>query len=65
MALSSRVRREPRNGGKVQQSEIAKSSGRPVLDAEALSLIQRAKPPPDFPTRTRDAVVPIEFSLAG
>jgi TonB family protein len=69
MALSSRVRREPRNGGKVQQSEIAKSSGRPVLDAEALSLIQRAKPPPalppHFPTRTLDAVVPIEFSLAG
>jgi protein TonB len=53
--------------GKVVSSEIAKSSGRPVLDAEALALIQRAQPlpaiPPDFPTRTLDAVVPIAFSL--
>jgi len=55
--------------GKVQSFEIAKSSGRPVLDAEALALIQRAQPlpalPPEFPTRTLDAVVPIEFSLSG
>ncbi|HKB95548.1 MAG TPA: energy transducer TonB, partial [Rhizomicrobium sp.] len=53
--------------GKVQSFEIAKSSGRPVLDAEALALIQRAQPlpplPADYPTRTLDAVVPIEFSL--
>jgi protein TonB len=53
--------------GKVQSFEIAKSSGRPVLDAEALALIQRAQPlpalPADFPTRTLDAVVPVEFSL--
>jgi protein TonB len=53
--------------GKVLSFEIAKSSGRPVLDAEALALIQRAQPlpalPPDFPTRTLDAVVPVEFSL--
>jgi protein TonB len=55
--------------GKVQSFEIAKSSGRPVLDAEALALIQRAQPlpalPADYPTRTLDAVVPIEFSLNG
>ena len=55
--------------GKVQSVEIAKSSGRPVLDAEALALIQRAQPlpalPADYPTRTLDAVVPIEFSLNG
>ena len=55
--------------GKVQSAEISKSSGRPVLDAEALALIQRAQPlpalPVEFPTRTLDAVVPIEFSLAG
>jgi len=55
--------------GKVQSFEIAKSSGRPVLDAEALALIQRAQPlpalPADFPTRSLDAVVPIEFSLRG
>ena len=54
-------------GGKMLSLEIAKSSGRPILDAEALSLIQRAQPlpalPPDFPTRTLDAVVPVEFSL--
>jgi protein TonB len=53
--------------GKVISYEIAKSSGRPVLDAEALALIQRAQPlpalPADFPTRTLDAIVPIEFSL--
>jgi protein TonB len=53
--------------GKVQSFEIAKSSGRPVLDAEALALIQRAQPlpalPADYPTRTLDAIVPIEFSL--
>jgi protein TonB len=53
--------------GRVQSFEIAKSSGRPVLDAEALALIQRAQPlpalPADFPTRTLDAVVPVEFSL--
>jgi len=55
--------------GKVVSFEISKSSGRPVLDAEALALIQRAQPlpalPADFPTRTLDAVVPIEFSLKG
>ncbi|HEY2008886.1 MAG TPA: energy transducer TonB [Rhizomicrobium sp.] len=55
--------------GKVLSYEIAKSSGRPVLDNEALALIQRAQPlpalPADFPTRTLDAVVPIEFSLNG
>jgi len=53
--------------GKVLSAEIAKSSGRPVLDAEALALIQRAQPlpalPADYPTRTLDAVVPVEFSL--
>jgi TonB family protein len=53
--------------GKLISYEIAKSSGRPILDAEALALIQRAQPlpalPADFPTHTLDAVVPIEFSL--
>jgi outer membrane biosynthesis protein TonB len=38
-----------------------------VLDNEALALIARAQPlpalPADFPTRTLDAAVPIEFSL--
>lgn len=55
--------------GKVLRSEIAKSSGRPVLDNEALALIARAQPlpvlPADFPARTLDAVVPIKFSLNG
>jgi protein TonB len=55
--------------GKVISFEIAKSSGRPVLDSEALALIQRAQPlpalPADYPSRTLDAVVPIEFSLNG
>lgn len=53
--------------GHLLRYEIAQSSGRPLLDAEALALIQRAQPlpalPADFPTRTLDAVVPIDFSL--
>ena len=53
--------------GRVLSFEIAKSSGRPVLDNEALALIQRAQPlpalPADFPSPSLDAVVPIEFSL--
>ena len=54
--------------GKLVSFEIAKSSGRPVLDNEALALIQRAQLPPlpaGFPTSTLDAVVPIQFSLNG
>jgi protein TonB len=55
--------------GKVLRAEIAKSSGRPVLDNEALALVARAQPlpalPAEFPTSTLDAVVPIEFSLDG
>ena len=53
--------------GKLIRFEIAKSSGRPVLDNEALALIQRASLPPlpaGFPTTTLDAVVPIAFSLS-
>jgi protein TonB len=55
--------------GRVLQADIAKSSGRPILDQEVLALIRRAQPlpalPADFPTRTLDAVVPVEFSLNG
>jgi len=54
-------------GGHVTEADIQKSSGRPVLDNEALAMIQRAQPlpalPADFPTRTLNAVVSIEFSL--
>lgn len=51
--------------GKVVSFEIAKSSGRPVLDDEALALIQRAQPLPSLPAGMSklDAIVPIEFSL--
>jgi protein TonB len=53
--------------GRVLTAEIAKSSGRPVLDHEALALVERAQPlpalPADYPTRTLDAIVPIEFYL--
>lgn len=53
--------------GQVLEADIAKSSGRPILDQEALALIRRAEPlpplPADYPTRTLDAVVPVEFSL--
>ena len=55
--------------GHVTKAEIQKSSGRPALDNEALALLERAQPlpalPADFPTRSLDAVVPIEFSLNG
>ncbi|MES2294246.1 MAG: energy transducer TonB [Pseudomonadota bacterium] len=55
--------------GHVTKAEIQKSSGRSALDNEALVLLERAQPlpalPADFPTRTLDAVVPIEFSLGG
>jgi protein TonB len=53
--------------GRLVSFDIAKSSGRPVLDNEALALIQRAQLPPlpaGFPTSTLDAVVPIQFSLS-
>jgi protein TonB len=52
--------------GKLVSFDIAKSSGRPVLDNEALALIQRAQLPPlpaGFPTSTLDAVAPIRFFL--
>jgi len=55
--------------GHVTLADIQKSSGRPVLDNEALAMIQRAQPlpalPTDFPTRILNAVVSIEFSLNG
>lgn len=54
--------------GKILSVEVARSSGRPLLDAEALALVRRAEPlpalPADFPTPTLDALVPIEFSLS-
>lgn len=54
-------------GGNLLSCEISKSSGRPILDIEALALIRRAQPlpalPPGFPNNTLDAVVPIAFYL--
>ncbi|MEO7054349.1 MAG: energy transducer TonB [Rhizomicrobium sp.] len=54
-------------GGHVTEADIQKSSGRPILDNEALAMIGRAQPlpalPADYPTRVLDAVVSIEFSL--
>ena len=53
--------------GRVATAEISQSSGKPMLDAEALALMQRAQPlpaiPPDFGKDTINAIVPIEFSL--
>lgn len=53
--------------GKVLSFELATSSGSAALDEEALALIRRAQPlpslPEGFPTRTLDAVVPIDFRL--
>jgi len=53
--------------GKVVTFDLAKTSGRPALDQEALALIQRAQPlppiPPSYGKDQLNAVVPIEFSL--
>jgi protein TonB len=53
--------------GRVLTAEIARSSGHQALDDEALALMARAQPlpalPADYPTRTLNAIVPIEFSL--
>lgn len=53
--------------GWVKLCEIHKSSGHASLDAEALAMVARAQPlpplPADFPTKTLDAVVPVEFFL--
>jgi protein TonB len=52
--------------GRLITAEIAKSSGRPALDREALALMARAQPLPAMPVEMGDkldAVVPIEFSL--
>lgn len=55
--------------GTLVSAEIAKSSGRPALDHEALALMSRAQPLPPMPDTMAgdvlDAVVPVEFSLHG
>lgn len=53
--------------GNVAMREITKSSGRPVLDREALTLTDRAQPLPSVPADIAgdrlDLEVPIHFSL--
>lgn len=53
--------------GRLLSSEIHKSSGRPILDREALATVQRAQPlpaiPSTFPAPTLDAIVSVEFTL--
>lgn len=53
--------------GHVLSFDIAKSSGRPILDDEAKALIARAQPlppiPADWPQQTLNLVVPVEFEL--
>ena len=52
--------------GHVLSFDIAKSSGRPMLDDEARGLITRAQLPPipaDWPQTTLNLVVPVEFEL--
>jgi protein TonB len=55
--------------GKLLSAEIAQSSGRAVLDREALALMRRAEPLPPMPEtltgEVLDAVVPVDFSLHG
>lgn len=54
--------------GRVLAHQIAQSSGHPDLDAEVMSMIERAQPLPPFPPSMTEAVldqlvVPIRFSL--
>jgi protein TonB len=53
--------------GRVLTFDIAKSSGRPLLDEEVRHLIVRAQPlppiPADWPQQTLNLVVPVEFEL--
>lgn len=53
--------------GHVLTFDIAKSSGRAILDEETRQLIARAQPlppiPADWPQQTLNLVVPVEFTL--
>src|SRR6185312_3226023 len=53
--------------GHVLDARIARGSGDPLLDEEALALVQRAQPlpapPPDIAGTRVDLVVPIRFAL--
>lgn len=53
--------------GHVLAHQIARSSGHPQLDAEVMSMIERAQPLPPFPPSMSEAqldlTVPIRFSL--
>jgi protein TonB len=53
--------------GHVLNFDIAKSSGRQILDEETKALIARAQPlppiPADWPQQTLNLVVPVEFEL--
>ncbi|MCC5853823.1 MAG: energy transducer TonB [Alkalimonas sp.] len=53
--------------GHVSQSRIEQSSGHPLLDAEALTMLQRAQPlpamPDSMPQSRLELVVPVQFFL--
>lgn len=53
--------------GRVLSSRLAGSSGHPALDAETMSMLQRAQPlpafPPDMPQASMSFTVPIRFAL--
>jgi protein TonB len=53
--------------GKIRSASLIKSSGAPILDAEALAMLERAQPLPTLPTQLRgqqvELTVPINYSL--
>jgi protein TonB len=55
--------------GHVVSRQIVASSGHPDLDAEVLTMVERAQPLPAFPASMtqaqQDFIVPIRFSLTG
>jgi protein TonB len=55
------------HGGRVLAARLERSSGVPLLDAEALALVQRAAPLPPLPddvaASTIEVVVPLSFRI--
>ncbi|MCW5745525.1 MAG: TonB family protein [Alphaproteobacteria bacterium] len=54
-------------GGMLLASDIARASGHPVLDSEALAMVARAQPlpapPDDMPGERFEFIVPVQFQL--
>jgi len=65
--LSVRVRIEMTGSGRIVSTEVAQSSGEPVIDALALRAVRQASPLPRYPygvpTNTHKLSLPINFKV--